>query len=111
MLRHPDIWKAIDRLAAKHGLSASGLARRAGLDPTTFNKSKRVTAEGRPRWPNTESLSRILEVTGTDPEEFLAGDGQPRGHRHRIAPAGTGGENVDLREGTCHGEPRLLRYR
>src|SRR3954468_16268410 len=55
MLTHSDIWNAVDRLAARAGLSASGLAKKAGLDPTTFNKSKRVTPEGRPRWPSTES--------------------------------------------------------
>lgn len=94
LLSHGRIWAAIDALAARHGMTASALARAAGLDPTTFNKSKRVTAEGRPRWPNTESLSRILEVTGTDPEEFLAGEGQP--HTNRVpligfAQAGGGG--------------------
>lgn len=72
MLRHSDIWKAIDRLAAKHGLSASGLARRAGLDPTTFNKSKRIGPDGRLRWPSTESISKILEATGEPMGGFLA---------------------------------------
>ncbi len=52
MLKHADIWRAIDRLAQKHGMSASGLARRSGLDPTTFNKSKRITKEGKQRWPS-----------------------------------------------------------
>jgi phage repressor protein C with HTH and peptisase S24 domain len=64
MLQHGDVWRGIDRLAAKHGLSASGLARRAGLDPTAFNPSKRITREGRPRWPSTESVAKILAVTG-----------------------------------------------
>ena len=45
MLRHADVWRAIDRMAEKYGMSASGLARRAGLDPTTFNKSKRNLAK------------------------------------------------------------------
>ena len=53
MLSHSDIWLAIDRLAQAHGLSPSGLARQSGLDPTTFNKSKRVTREGRQRWPSS----------------------------------------------------------
>jgi len=52
MLTHNQIWTAIDRLAARAKLSPSGLAKKAGLDPTTFNKSKRVTPEGRQRWPS-----------------------------------------------------------
>jgi len=72
MLSHPRIWKAIDSLAARNGLSASGLARRAGLDPTTFNKSKRASTDGRLRWPSTESISKILDATKTDLETFMA---------------------------------------
>jgi len=71
MLRHSDIWKAIDGLAVKYGLSPSGLARRAGLDPTTFNKSKRVTREGKQRWPSTESIAKILSATGASLAEFI----------------------------------------
>ena len=72
MLRHGDIWRAIDLLAADHGLTASGLARRAGLDPTTFNKSKRITREGKARWPSTESVAKILEATGSSLDAFTA---------------------------------------
>ena len=72
MLTHAQIWSAIDRLAERAGLSASGLARRAGLDPTTFNKSKRMTAEGRARWPSTESIAKALTATGTPLEAFVA---------------------------------------
>jgi phage repressor protein C with HTH and peptisase S24 domain len=72
MLRHGDIWRALDRLAEAHGLSASGLARKAGLDATTFNKSKRMTAEGKPRWPSTESLAKVLRATNTSLAEFVA---------------------------------------
>ena len=72
MLRHSDIWRAIDRLAAKYGMSASGLARHAGLDPTTFNKSKRITKEGKHRWPSTESVSKVLNATGASMAEFVA---------------------------------------
>jgi phage repressor protein C with HTH and peptisase S24 domain len=71
MLTHVQVWSAIDRLAARAGLSASGLARRAGLDPTTFNKSKRVTPEGRQRWPSTESIAKALGATGTPVEVFV----------------------------------------
>lgn len=71
-MRHDDIWRALDTLAAEHGLSASGLARKAGLDPTAFNPSKRVGADGRPRWPSTESISKVLAATGTSMEAFAS---------------------------------------
>jgi phage repressor protein C with HTH and peptisase S24 domain len=76
MLKHADVWRAIDRIAAKHGMSASGLARRSGLDPTTFNKSKRITKEGKQRWPSTESVSKILAATGDSLAEFVAQMGE-----------------------------------
>jgi len=72
MLTHDDIWLAIDRLAKAFGYSPSGLARQAGLDPTSFNKSKRHSPEGKPRWPSTESVSKILAVTGATMNEFIS---------------------------------------
>ncbi|MBE0533803.1 MAG: helix-turn-helix transcriptional regulator [Rhodospirillales bacterium] len=72
MLKHAQVWRAIDRLAQEHGFSASGLARRAGLDPTTFNKSKRMTREGKLRWPSTESVAKILGATGATLGEFVS---------------------------------------
>jgi phage repressor protein C with HTH and peptisase S24 domain len=72
MLNHSDVWRAVDKLAAAYGLSASGLARKAGLDPTTFNKSKRVTSEGKLRWPSTESISKILKATNASLQEFIS---------------------------------------
>lgn len=77
MLSHKQIWAAIDALAARHGHSPSGLAKAAGLDPTTFNKSKRTAPNGRLRWPSTESLSKILQVTGASTEEFLSVASRP----------------------------------
>jgi phage repressor protein C with HTH and peptisase S24 domain len=71
MLTHAQIWSALDRLAARSGLSASGLAKKAGLDPTTFNKSKRITPDGRPRWPSTESVAKSLAATGTSIDTFV----------------------------------------
>jgi phage repressor protein C with HTH and peptisase S24 domain len=71
MLTHAQIWAAVDRLAERAGLSASGLAKRAGLDPTTFNKSKRVTTAGRARWPSTESISKALAATDTTFRAFV----------------------------------------
>lgn len=72
MLSHEKVWAAIDALAARHSLSASGLARKAGLDSTAFNRSKRRSADGRPRWPSTESLAKIMEATGASVDEFFA---------------------------------------
>ena len=81
-LTHARLWKAIDALARREGLSASGLARRAGLDATSFNPSKRFGPGDppRPRWPSTESLTRILEATGLSLGEFanLANDAPER---------------------------------
>ena len=71
MLTHKDIWDGIDALAMRNGLSPSGLARRAGLDATTFNVSKRHSRHGRQRWPSTESISKILDATGWNLEEFV----------------------------------------
>jgi len=71
MFSHDKIWEAIDQLAARHDLTPSGLARKAGLDPTSFNKSKRSSADGRQRWPSTESIHKVLEATGSTIEDFM----------------------------------------
>ena len=71
-MRHDDIWRALDALAAENGLSASGLARRSGLDPTAFNPSKRIGADGRARWPSTESVAKVLGATGAGFADFAA---------------------------------------
>jgi phage repressor protein C with HTH and peptisase S24 domain len=72
MLTHEQIWRAIDRLATTFGYSPSGLAKQAGLDPTSFNKSKRIGPDGKPRWPSTESISRILAATGATMSDFIS---------------------------------------
>jgi len=71
MLTHSQIWTALDRLAAHAGLSPSGLAKKSGLDPTTFNKSKRITNEGHARWPSTESVAKALTATETSIDMFV----------------------------------------
>jgi phage repressor protein C with HTH and peptisase S24 domain len=114
LLTHEQIWTALDRLAARASLSPSGLARRAGLDPTTFNKSKRVAADGRERWPSTESVAKALAATESSIDTFvqLIGDGPPpaqsvplmawaqaaqRGHfDERGHPAGKGWDELAL---------------
>ena len=82
-LSHAQIWAAIDALAARSGTTASGLARSAGLDPTSFNRSKRISGENppRPRWPSTESVAKVLQATGASFADFaaLAERGEARG--------------------------------
>jgi len=87
MLTHRQIWNGVDRLAARHGLSASGLARAAGLDPTTFNRSKRTSANGdRPRWPSTESLAKALGAVGASFEDFAGLAAGRAGAGGRVVP-------------------------
>ncbi|MCP8885292.1 helix-turn-helix transcriptional regulator [Devosia sp. XJ19-1] len=75
MLSHRAIWDGIDGLARRNGVSVSALAKLAGLDATAFNVSKRVSKDGRERWPSTESISKILEATGESFDSFLTGTG------------------------------------
>ncbi|MBU1304099.1 MAG: helix-turn-helix transcriptional regulator [Alphaproteobacteria bacterium] len=102
MLSHRAIWDGIDALARRHGHSVSALAKLAGLDATAFNVSKRVSKDGRERWPSTESISKILDATGESFDAFLAGSGAflQMGTNHAanptvpllgLAQAGTGG--------------------
>jgi phage repressor protein C with HTH and peptisase S24 domain len=87
MLTHLQIWRALDALAARHNMSPSGLAKLAGLDPTTFNKSKRGTANGKLRWPSTESIAKVLAATGASLEDFVALVGETGGARRiRMVP-------------------------
>src|SRR6476469_7323847 len=71
ILTHSQVWTALDRLAERAGMSPSGLAKRSGLDPTTFNKSKRITSDGRERWPSTESVAKSLAATNTSIDIFV----------------------------------------
>src|SRR4051812_41741124 len=75
MLSHRAIWEGIDAIAKRHGLSASALAKLAGLDSTAFNPSKRISKDGRERWPSTESIAKILEATGESLENWIAATG------------------------------------
>ncbi len=64
------LWGAIDTLAAKNKMSCSGLARRSGLDPTVFNKSKRHTRNGKLHYPSLKSVEKVLIATGTTMSDF-----------------------------------------
>jgi phage repressor protein C with HTH and peptisase S24 domain len=120
MLSHAEIWSAIDALAARFDMSPSALAKLAGLDPTSFNKSKRLSAEQppRPRWPSTESLAKVLGATGVPFAEFaeMAGGGGRRPRRGALLlgfaqagadgyfddagfPVGQGWEEIELPSG------------
>ncbi len=100
ILTHNQVWTALDRLAERAGLSPSALAKRSGLDATTFNKSKRMSADGRERWPSTESVSKALVATNSSIDTFvqLIGDGA-RGSQSvpllGFAQAGAGGHFDD----------------
>jgi phage repressor protein C with HTH and peptisase S24 domain len=96
MLTHAQIWTALDRLAARSKLSPSGLAKRSGLDPTTFNKSKRITPDGRARWPSTESIAKALAATGSSIDSFVSLISDSAGATRQVpligfAEAGAGG--------------------
>ena len=67
-MTHEDLWNAIELFAKAHNLSCSALAKKGGLDPTAFNKCKRFSSVGQPRWPSTQSIAKILEATG---ERFI----------------------------------------
>ncbi|MCX7898956.1 MAG: helix-turn-helix transcriptional regulator [Methylocystis sp.] len=96
-LTHAQIWAALDTLGARYGLTPSGLARKAGRDPTTFNRSKRETPSGRQRWPSTESIAKALAATGASLDEFMALISAQAGARRQTRPliglaqAGAGG--------------------
>ena len=110
MLTHKQVWHAIDVIAERYGYSASGLAKKSGLDPTSFNPSKRNGPDGRPRWPTMESVSRLLQASGAGIDEFselLTGRrGQPPKRRQipllGFARAGKGGyfDDSGFPEGT-----------
>ncbi|MCK0196044.1 helix-turn-helix transcriptional regulator [Ancylobacter sp. 6x-1] len=96
MLTHSQIWKAVDQLAERNGLSPSALAKKAGLDATTFNRSKRITPDGRARWPSTESIAKILAATGESLDDFMntISERKPAGRSIPLlglAQAGAGG--------------------
>jgi phage repressor protein C with HTH and peptisase S24 domain len=100
-LTHEQVWTALDRLAANSGLSPSGLARRSGLDPTTFNKSKRIAADGRERWPSTESVAKALAAVDQSIAHFVAliGDGARPARAVPLLAFALAGQRIHFDEG------------
>lgn len=66
------MWCSMDYLAKKMKLSCSGLAISGGLDATTFNKSKRASKYGQPRWLSMETIFKILKSSHTSVMEYAA---------------------------------------
>lgn len=69
-MKYETVWSAVDNLAKSMGLSPSGLAKKSGLDATTFNKSKRKRPDGKNRWPSLDSLNKVLEFCNLTFDEF-----------------------------------------
>lgn len=111
--QHKSLWDALDALAARHAMTPSGLARAAGLDATTFNKSKRVSSDGRLRWPSTESLARALSAVGSTFDEFagLLAGGSGGGRTIPIVPlARAGADGVFDEAGFPVGADDTVRF-
>jgi CheY-like chemotaxis protein len=70
MVTHESIWGAIEALARRSGATMSGLAVRAGLDPTALNRSKRIGADGKPHWPSSRTIAQLLQATGMSFRDF-----------------------------------------
>lgn len=64
------MWRSMDYLAKKMKLSCSGLAISGGLDATTFNKSKRASKYGQPRWLSMETIFKMLKSSHTSIIEY-----------------------------------------
>lgn len=71
-LLHQNVWAAIEAVARLKGLSMSGLAVKAGLDATAFNRSKRLGPDGREHWPSMESIAKVLAAAEIDFPTFAS---------------------------------------
>ena len=85
-LSYQEIWRGLENLAAAKGMSLSGMAAKAGLDPTSFNKSKRIGADGRKRWPSTESMNKVFHAMNVTVFEFMELAGIPCPQTKRMIP-------------------------
>ncbi len=67
---HNALWTAIDNLAYAKRISVSRMARLSNMDSTAFNKSKRFDTYGRPHWPSTETVVKMLRAMEITWREF-----------------------------------------
>ena len=70
IMTHSELWDGIKNLAECFNISCSRLAQISGLDPTTFNPTKRITKYGQDRWLTTYTLARVLDATGLTLSQF-----------------------------------------
>ena len=118
-LSHQRVWAAIDELASRYGMSPSGLAKRNGLDSTAFNKSKRHSADGRPRWAFAQSAwaeadltqryyTPVAECLGCPPPVALTSEvGTARIHLQDVSPEPPAGSNPALIQLSLDGDDFL----
>ncbi len=92
-MNHEKIWDAVDNLAKRNNLSPSGLAKKAGLDSTTFNKSKRIRPDGKHRFPSLDSIQKITEACNISFEEFY--------NLSKIKESGESPSNIPYVELSC----------
>lgn len=69
-MEHDILWQAIEDIAKHNGLSCSGLAKKSGLDATTFNKSKKFSSDGTPRWPSCCTIAKIIRAMNITMYDF-----------------------------------------
>ncbi|MBQ2858807.1 MAG: hypothetical protein IJE82_00395 [Alphaproteobacteria bacterium] len=67
---HFALWNTINHIAGQSGKSCSGFAISCGLDSTAFNKCKRQSKYGQPRWIAGNTLVKMLIATNISPIQF-----------------------------------------
>ncbi|MCM1294496.1 MAG: hypothetical protein NC311_02970 [Muribaculaceae bacterium] len=70
-MNNSELWLAVDNFVLEQGISCCGLARNCGLNTTVFNKSKRHSKYGQPRWISTKTLAKILNTYEISIHEFV----------------------------------------
>lgn len=69
---HKQLWLAVDKMAAKKGLSLTQLAISAGVSPSALCKSHRVKkTSGAEHFPSMETINKLMNVTNTEIDELV----------------------------------------